>query len=39
MTTNSQPFLIKGNEFKSYVDSLDPSYKETIEAAGLMRAK
>ena len=38
-SSNLQLFPLKGDQFKSYVDSLDPTYKETIEAAGLMRAK
>ena len=38
-STNLQSFPLKGDQFKAYVDMLDPTYKETIEAAGLMKAK
>jgi len=38
-TQNFQPFTLIGNQFKSYVDGIDPSLKEMIEEAGLVRAK
>ena len=32
-----QPFGLKGDQFKAYVDTSDPTLKEMIEEAGLMR--